>query len=367
MNQDLKKKLILFGGIGVGLLVVVILIALLINVFSGEKKSYASAEDTLKQAAIEYYKVHDYLLPGADGEEKVVTDKELVESKFMNDLSTYVPKGATCTAKVLVKKSGETYSYTPYLDCGKDYYSIQLYKSLLDPKNIVTSGDGLYQMNGEYVYRGEKVNNYVKFDNKNWRVVRITAQNQIVLIYDRYDYKTIWDDRYNDLRRANSGINDYLVSRLKDYMGNLYNDSKFLSNTAKEKLDSYDLCIGKRSDTDQVNDGSIECAQVLKDQKIGLLPVYQYINASLDPVCQSVEHLRCQNYNYLSTGDETDDWWTITATSENTYGIYAVNYNGTISYSEGRANAYARPVVYLNSNAMQLKGNGTKENPYIVK
>jgi DNA-binding transcriptional MerR regulator len=39
---------------------------------------------------------------------------------------------------------------------------LELYSKIVNPENIVTSGYGLYSVNGSYVFRGEKVNNYVK-------------------------------------------------------------------------------------------------------------------------------------------------------------------------------------------------------------
>ena len=57
-------------------------------------------------------------------------------------------------------------------------------ENIIANEKIVTSGYGLYAVNGNYVYRGELVNNYVKFGKTLWRIVKITSNNNIVLISD---------------------------------------------------------------------------------------------------------------------------------------------------------------------------------------
>ena len=65
-------------------------------------------------------------------------------------------------------------------------------------------------------------------------------------------------------------------------------------------LTTYTLCIGKRNDLDTSKDGSIECSSPLENQYIGLLPLYDYMNASLDSICLNANSKECQNYNYLT-------------------------------------------------------------------
>ena len=68
---------------------------------------------------------------------------------------------------------------------------------------MFTTGNGLYDLNGEKVYRGETVNNYVKLDNALFRIVKIIANNQILLIADDVlDSSSLpYDDRYNSDRK----------------------------------------------------------------------------------------------------------------------------------------------------------------------
>lgn len=364
MNQDLRKKLLFFMGIAAGLVILVLLIVWIVGLIKGTGGSFEKAEQTMKEAAIQYYKVHNNLLP-TENSEISVDDKTLTEGKFMEPLNKLVKKSASCTGVVIVKKEGQTYSYVPRLDCGKDYSSMEFYKKLTDSKNIVTSGAGLYQWNGEYVYRGEDVNNYVKFSDHLYRVVRVTANNEVELILTDSKIKMLWDDRYNVERRYNVGINDYSVSRMRTSLTDLYEGDTLFTKSAKEKLVSFPVCYGKRGEEDASKDGSTECSKTLENQKIGLLPIYQYLLVSLDASCQTASDPQCQNYNYLA--ENGMNWWTLTGVEHNTYHVYSVNSSGDINMSQGSTTMFIRPVIRLSSLTMLNSGNGTFENPYIIK
>lgn len=362
--KENKKLFIYIGGVIV-IIFVLILVAILINKMTGGSRSYQKGEDKLKSAAIEYYKEHDNLLPINEGDESAVTDTELTTGKFMSELSKYVPKDTTCTGQVVVRKNISGYSYTPYLDCGEDYYSVELFKYIVDPSNLVTAGEGIYQINGEYVYRGEKVNNYISLGNDNlWRIVKVTKDNKLVLIKDSLGEKKRWDDRYNEEKGYNVGINNYLVSRIRDDLDALYK-TDFISQDIKTKLVAHNVCIGKREVNANINDGSIECSAVLENQMISLLNTSDYINASIDVNCTSPMNEACQNYNYLV--NEENNWWTITGNAANTYDVYAINEYGEIEISRASSLATLRPVIYLDSSVMKSTGDGSSNNPYTIK
>ena len=85
----------------------------------------------------------------------------------MKDLSEYLGDTA-CGGAVQVQKSGSEYLYTPYLNCGENYATVELYKKVLSDNSIVTSGYGLYNMDYAKVFRGEDVNNFVKLENEKY-------------------------------------------------------------------------------------------------------------------------------------------------------------------------------------------------------
>ena len=182
-KEKARKKLLKMVGIISVILIIVFGLVLLLSVIIGRNYSYDQIELILKNAAIKYYQVQDVLLPSNDGEKSEVDATTLSSDdyKLMKPLSK-LKKNVSCTGKVVVQKVNNKYIYTPYLDCGNSYKTEELYKAIKNKNKVVTSGNGLYEMNGEYVFRGDTVNNYVKLSKGLFRIVKITSDNKILLI-----------------------------------------------------------------------------------------------------------------------------------------------------------------------------------------
>ena len=273
-------------------------------------------------------------------------------------------KNVKCSANVMVSYANGDYRYTPILDCGKDYRSQTFAKYLQENVNLVTSGQGLHQLNGELVYRGENPNNYVKFAGKMWRIVKISNDKVVLILNDKYT-KSVFDDRFNTERNRNDGINDYSVSRIYENLTSIYQGTELFDEKAKTKLSSYTLYLGKRTEDATVNDGSIEKLRVLENQYIGLLPLYDYINTSIDSNCTSATTNSCSNYNYLSNYGY--NWWLQTTDSVTSYKVFRVLSEGTVDLTKANVNGVIRPVVHLATDVLYDSGNGTLESPYIIK
>ena len=367
-NRDMKKKLMRIMLIVVGVLVLLLVVILIISLFSNGNKTYEEIEEDLKNAAMEYYEVQSGLLPREEGETVTVRASALIDAGYMKPLSE-LREGENCSGRVEVTKIGDNMVYTPYLDCGDNYTTKELYKAVLE-QGIVTSGNGLYDMNGEKVYRGDNVNNYVQLDNQMFRIVKVTSDNKILLILNEMDstLSTYYDDRYNPDRMFNSGFNDYRISRIYEYLDRLYNNKlsvTILSSNDKTKLTPFNLCIGKRASTDTTNNNSLECSDVLENQMIGLLTASDFMNASLDANCRATTNKSCQNYNYLRLRET--EWWLVTSNSLNNYEAYVVKSAGYIDENQASGYKKVRPTVMLNNNVMIKSGSGSASNPFILK
>src|SRR5699024_3935583 len=221
-NKEMKKKLMRMMLIVVGILVVFLIIILIFSFLGSGNKSYEEIEQDLKNAAIEYYEVQSGLLPREEGETITVRANTLADAELMKPLSE-LREGENCSGRVEVTKVGDNIIYTPYLECGDNYTTKELYKAVLE-QGIVTSGTALYDLNGEKVYRGDDVNNYVSLDNAIYRIVKVTPDNKLLLILNEVDstLSSYYDDRYNPAKRFNSGFNDYRISRIKEFLDDLY-------------------------------------------------------------------------------------------------------------------------------------------------
>lgn len=361
--KQINKRL--FISVGVVVIIVIIIIIVMMVMGGSTKLSYERIEDKLKSGAVSYYGDHSELLPNTNGQKVSVSAFELEQGNYISSLQKMVKGDAICSGKVDVTKNGDNYLYSTYLNCGNDYNSVELYSAIASESNVVTTGNGLYKINDEFVFRGEDVNNYVKFGSKVWRIIKIDKTNNIKLIGDEnITQSQAWDDRYNIERKNNSGINDYKVSRVKDYLIAMFNDDKYLSDADRANIAYKDACIGKRNTMSVINNNSVECTTVFESQPISLLQVNEYLNASLDVNCKKTEDTQCQNYNYLS--DYSRSWWSLTGDSSNTHKVYKLSSAGVV-LSTASSKAVVRPVIYLSDAIMFTGGDGTISNPYIVK
>lgn len=379
-KDQIKKILIIAGGI----FGVLLLFILLVSLFTKKSYSYDDIEQVMVKATQKYFVDYASYLPKDEGDTRIVPVENLVAGKYMKELPKYLPEGVACTGKVTVEKTSEDYDYRPYLNCGDKYETIELYKKITKEANIVSSGYGLYSLYGNYVFRGEEVNNYVQLgdmsdkEKKNqpgnnlWRIVKVTSDGNVVLIYNgRISLTSLpWDDRYNSVKDYDIGINNFATSRIKENLRKLYNDEiddqfKLLIKEDKAKLAKFDLCVGKRSQKEASNNNTTECSEKASDQTLGLLTVSEYMQASLDSNCKSTLSANCHNYNYLNTADFP--WWLATADKSNSYDVYYYDQNYGIQVKHASSSGYLRPVIYLKSNVFYRTGNGSEKKPYEIK
>lgn len=359
-----KKKLYLV--IGFLVLIVVILFggAYIYNKFF-YKRSYTEIEDIMVAASKNYLSNHPKKLPQNYNDTINLTDSDLVSAEEMDTIAEYLKDEDTaCKGSVTVTNINGKYRYTPSLDCGNKYKTISFINYIKEVVPTVESGNGLYNINEELVYRGDNVDNYIKFSGNTYRIVKF-SNDSAVIIYTEKGETATWDDRYNNEKQTNLGINDYSVSRIKDTLDGIYEGTSYISSDNKLLVIAHNLNIGKRASSDTDKTGGLEKSAIIENQFIGLLPMYDYLNASLDSNCTTSTSASCMNYNYLSK--YRYNWWTITANNKNTHQVYLISGSSSaLSYTTS-SSAYLRPVLYLSKDALYVSGDGTSNNPYIVK
>ena len=360
--MDEKMKKIIF--IVLGAFVLIFFILFLVSSCS-KKYNPEALELEIMSSAKEYYSSHKDELPNKNG---VITLSlgDLVNKGIIKELDKILDKNTTCSGSLAIENNNDYYSYSPILNCttnGETYKSENLKELLLD--NVVTSGNGLYSIGDSFYFRGDKVDNYLVFDSKLWRIIKINSDNTIKLIEAGRRDPVVWDDRYNEEVGASIGKNNYvfenLNSRVKDTLDEIYKNESVLSNDAKVDIKETTLCIGKRNMEETSNDGSIECSSRLDNQYLGLLQLNEYMLASLDSSCTSASTVSCSNYNYLA--DFENSYWTLTANSENTSQVYKIN--STIMSTGANNTGMARLVINIGENT-SVKGTGTEEDPFVI-
>ena len=372
MDDRAKKLLFLMIGI-IGFIVIIFIVALIVGKVSNSSLSYTEIEEKLEEAAKEYYEDNSEALPLSEDDKNVEVDvSTLVSGGYLKELSSYQKDDdVVCDGGVKVTKTSNYYRYSPYLDCGDEYRTIYLYEKLLD--NIVTSGDGLYKTTQyskdkqdvtRYIYRGEYVYNYVQIDDVLWRVVKINEDNTVTLIraglVKNELEKVTWDNRYNIDTKEFDGISDFNASRIRRTLDKYYEN---FSDDLKTKLVLTTNCVGHRLRNDAKNDGSIECSELADSTYVTLLPIYDFINASVDENCKSINDVSCANYNYLTKFSAS--WWTLTVNKNINTTAYVIN--SSPSRVDLNKSHYARMVITLNDNVIYTSGSGKKSDPYLVR
>lgn len=348
--------------IGAGVMVICIILICYFSFFY-RNNSYNDLKVIMKNASVEYCKDNcENLFEGVSV--VTVTSDTLVKGNYMDSFSKLTnDKENNCTGEVVISKAYNGYNYITNLDCGSDYSDKKIVDVINSEVSVVTSGTGLYDINGGKVYRGEYVDNYLKLGSTMFRIVKINSDNTLMLVLADFDRNTNskWDDRYNSSVKKNDGYNDYSISRARESLINMI-DNEY-GKSVEQKAISYDYCIGARSANSDVNDGSIECSKKYRDY-VSLLSVYDIINASLDSGCKTIANSSvCQNYNYLALYDSS--FWTITPVIDTTNQVYCFE---QVSFQalKARTKNSLRFVITISGDEIYKSGNGTSSDPYVI-
>lgn len=396
--------------IGIGLVVIIIVIIVIAACtpkgtnFGSRYSEYTEMENRLQNAAIKYVEKNKRVLPRTTEQVKKLQLSTLISSGAIGELHAIEDSNVTCKGYVeIIKKSEEEeeYRYTPYIKCGKYYETKTIADHIIESEEIVTEGEGLYQIATKvvktddktseeekkdekkndtetedvysYLYRGEYPNNYIKLGERMYRIMEITEDNNLKVIstertYDMYN----WDDRYNTEDNQYSGINDFSKSRIKDHLKFIYSNTNeeegeiYFSDEERSYIVDHDFCIGKRSENDTNINSEADC----KDKaylKVGLITINDYYRASISSSCDAVGKQECNNYNYLfSLNDDGATYGTLIASADDTYSYYQID-DGDIETIKCRTARRLYPVIYLDSNVLYVSGTGTAEDPYIVR
>lgn len=341
--------------------VVIIILLVLISSCSSGGRTYESIEQSMVNAAKEYYSSRKNKLPKEEETTIKVTTGTLVEAELLNEITDPKNKEQTCSGYVEVTKVGDEYSYMPFLTCKGNYepkYLTDIVKSVKTDEY----GNGVYTINNELVYRGDDVNNYVSFNDQLWRIVKVDSEGDIKLVLAKKTEDTYnWDDAYNSEKNDYVGITtDYLHTNIRKALNDYYENN--FTKESKAKMVSKNLCVGKYLITDNFSIEK-ECSIIKENEKVGLLNATDYQNASLDSGCTNLQSNECTNYNYLSSDDFTT--WLLNSSSENTYTV--LNLRNGIDESRASREMKINPVINITAKTVILTGNGTKEEPYEVK
>jgi len=349
-----------------------------------EKNLY---DDVLKDAAERYYINNGNRLPNfIIGETIFIQLRRLVDESLITDGS-------------FIEKIDNSYSLDRFmkltrLNDGTLDISVAttnptyFYLSLIAPTNVVSSKtvSGLHKINSikteksntdsYYYYSGpsEEVNNWVVFDNKMWRIVKINSNGsmEIILVdnsaglsgpYDQESSRPFGEYTFNNdyEEQMTSYLNQINESSLKELLTRWYLASyptKFTS-----VIDTKNICIGKIGEDlrDAASLATEECSTLSKrPEKISSIRVSDLVLASTDASCVSLGGSGCRSKNYLVDG--SNPYLSVTAS----YGDSSIVYDSNLTKHIASASLSVRPVITLKNSLLSTGGSGTRLDPYII-
>ena len=360
--KKLDSKFFITCGVIILIPILFIIIMFSIRGCSGSS-SYSSYEEKMITQAKVYAKNHK-MLP-KKGKQVIIKLKELEKDGLKSAEKSL--KDTTCSGSVtIINNSNDVsdkkyYNYIPYLECS-DYKTDYIKDHLL--KDVTESGSGLYKVGDEYIFKGNKVNNYLSFYGVLYRIIKIDKDNKLKLIkVESQEVSSTWDSKYNIQNDSYDGINNYKDSVIRYRLMEDYDNLKIFSEESREHILNQDVCVGKRSENDLSLNVTNECDEILKNQVVMLPSITDFMQASYDENCKQLGDLSCTNYNYFA--DFIDYSWTVDSIKEDTTKVYYVSSQGP---DIEEANNYEKfnIVIYISADEIYTEGDGSQLKPYII-
>ena len=245
---------------------------------------------------------------------------------------------------------------------------------------------------GNIRYIGKNPNNYVTFNNEEWRIIGI-VDGYVKIV------KTVslggmdWTDagRYSDL----SNNNDWTTSKIKEYLNGEYYYN--MTKASKKLIENFMWKLGGIGPNTNSNWYPLN---MYKSERgvdvypgrptewagyIGLMYPSDYGFSTSGGAttsrtnCYRISIIDWQKSSYLDCKNnswifDNDNVWLLSPFSQNNYSVFLIgkfgqvgvnsniNTNG-IDYFSGHQ---VKPAVYLKKSARIISGDGSKENPFVI-
>jgi hypothetical protein len=256
--------------------------------------------------------------------------------------------------------------------------------------------DGLYDVSLEswnqidkdfpkYVYKGTNPNNYIVMDSKCYRIMQITRENGLKVIYDgTYVGNTCRQDATASISSPYGTNNNWLNSQIRNTAVNNFALHKNISTNSNFFYGAIQIPSTSTEDTfDKMMDmlvhqkGSSATPTIASGyygdhaKSIGIPTVADYILSSRNEACTGLIKARegaCNTTNYLA---KNYNYWLLNADGSNATHAWSI-LGGKLTSSASGTSLGVRPVLYLKASttftleqgATGVKGSST--NPYIV-
>lgn len=364
--KKLDKKFLIISGC-IFLIPILIIIFLAIIQGCNAKITYEKYEENMIKAAEKYIN-NKNKIPTKEGELKKIKLDNLVKGGYIKSPEKALGD-SSCKGKVSVRRNGASIeitdggflNYTVDLSCDS-YKTIRLVDKITE--TVVAEESGLYKMENEYIFRGNKVKNHVIFFDHEYRIISIDENNIIKLVKSDSSFASRqWDNKYNVNINSSYGKNIYKDSVILSYLIADYQNPKNINKKAKSHVVAYDVCTGKRRNDDYSLNKQLDCSEKLEKQVVSIMNVSDFAMASTDPDCNSIISKSCNNYNYLF--DIGVSGWTLNSSSENSYEVFSL-IGGLVQHQKASTYNKYNLVIYIDGNEKYTSGTGSSIDPYVL-
>ncbi len=192
-------------------------------------------------------------------------------------------------------------------------------------------------INGEHYFINNSDNNYLEYSNILFRIIKVNQNGEILIISDNPITSLAYG---KDKEQNNSYIYKWLNKSDEELTGIFENSLNKPTDYLMKSLnceDKYDTL------------SNAECENENYDYTISLLSSRDYINAG-----EKNSYINNNQYFYLESKNKDNKIWYI-------------NYEGDALTSFGEDIIGVKPVLTLKNSISYIKGDGTKDNPYIIE
>ena len=251
--------------------------------------------------------------------------------------------------KISIQKIFNLVSFTFILACCIFYggrfitlylenHKIEDIKSLTNIiKENNSNNENFKNINGDYYFEGKNQNNYIRYSNLNWRIIRINSNNTITAILDNSITALAAGSETNF---KESYFNLWLNNNNNEYTGIL---EKNLNKKGEYLTYTY-TCNDKINDTK-----TISCKELVNDYLITIPSLNDYVNTGSSNSFMNNE----ENYYLINSNKENKRWY--------------VDDEGKVNTSAGSDILGVKPVITFKNNISLIEGDGSKEKPYIIE
>lgn len=235
------------------------------------------------------------------------------------------------------------------------------YDTIINNNQILSLGDsidGLYNIEEEYIYRGENPSNYAKIGNDKYRIISLNKNDKTIKLIKEIPETGIF---------STDNSNSFVDSKISQINFPEFISSKTYSNKI---VDSYKWPNGKIDISLNMNYDVLKSVEKTSyvQNRLGLINISDYAIASLNKNCYlNVNSVNCNNQNYLYNLFKTSSLWTM---NNSETGKIITLENGIITdhtlNSSIDSSYRIYPIVILKKN-ITVTGVGTSSSPYIIK